>query len=84
VLEDIGLAVGPGDIHALLGRNGAGNCTLARTLMGCGGALTGGSMRFGGEDLAGLAVHERAHRGIRYSTGTPTDRAGLRTPLIRR
>jgi ABC-2 type transport system ATP-binding protein len=33
-LDDVGLAVGPGEVYALLGRNGAGKSSLVRCLVG--------------------------------------------------
>ncbi len=70
VLRGAGLRVGAGEACALIGRNGAGKTTLARAVMGLipSGA---GSVRFGGDELLGMAAHRRAHLGIGYM---PEDR----------
>ncbi len=34
VLSDVGLSVGPGDVHALVGANGSGKSTLVKILSG--------------------------------------------------
>ena len=50
VLEDLDLAIAPGDRVALVGRNGAGKSTLARLLLGL-YRPSSGSIRVGGVDL---------------------------------
>ena len=66
------------EIHALLGANGSGKTTLARIVMGCAGYAPGaGAVRFGGRDLAGLAVHERARLGITMAWQEPARFEGL-------
>jgi len=63
VLDDISFTLDAGDSLALLGRNGMGKTTLLETLMGV-TSWRGGSMRFAGTDLSGLAPQRRAHLGI--------------------
>jgi branched-chain amino acid transport system ATP-binding protein len=70
VLFDIDLAVAAGEVVALVGRNGAGKTSLLRAVLGL-GARTRGHIRLHGQDLAGLAPHARARRGLGY---VPEDR----------
>jgi branched-chain amino acid transport system ATP-binding protein len=63
VLFGIDLALRPGEIVGLLGRNGRGKTTLVRTLMGLLPTLHG-SARFDGTLLTGLPPHQVARRGI--------------------
>jgi branched-chain amino acid transport system ATP-binding protein len=63
VLESVSLAVEAEAAVALLGRNGVGKTTLLATAMGL-TVLRGGSIRFAGEELAGLPTHLRAQRGL--------------------
>ena len=63
VLEGISLAMDEGDSLALLGRNGMGKTTLISTLMGA-ARQTRGTIRFGGQDIARVAGHRRAHAGL--------------------
>jgi Fe-S cluster assembly ATP-binding protein len=65
ILKGVSLTVRPGEVHALMGRNGSGKSTLSATLMGHPRyAVTSGTVRYLGEDLLALPVHERAKRGV--------------------
>ncbi len=59
IATDIALRVGPGDVLAILGPDGAGKTTLFRTLLGLIPALAG-SVRLSGRDVAGLSRIEIA------------------------
>ena len=65
ILKGVSLTVMPGETHVLMGRNGSGKSTLSSTVMGHPRyVVTGGAIRHRGVDIAELAVHERARRGI--------------------
>ncbi len=64
-LRGIDLQVGPGQVLALLGRNGVGKTTLLKCLMGV-LPVARGSVHWCGQDLARLAPHRRAALGIAY------------------
>lgn len=51
VLADVGLAVGEGEVHALLGRNGSGKTSLVRCLLGQ-QRPSGGEVLLFGENVA--------------------------------
>jgi branched-chain amino acid transport system ATP-binding protein len=70
VLHGVHLAVGAGEIVALLGRNGVGRSTTIKALMGQVHAR--GSVVFRGEQILGLPAHQIARRGLGY---VPEDRA---------
>jgi branched-chain amino acid transport system ATP-binding protein len=63
VLFGIDLAVAPGEIVTLLGRNGMGKTTTIRSILGFTRRLAG-DVRFRGEPIAGLAPDRIARRGI--------------------
>jgi branched-chain amino acid transport system ATP-binding protein len=70
VLHGVSFSVQPGEIVALLGRNGVGRSTSIKAVMGLVAAR--GSVVFNEEELVGLEAHEIARRGIGY---VPEDRA---------
>jgi branched-chain amino acid transport system ATP-binding protein len=65
VLHGISLDVQPGEVVALLGRNGAGRTTLLRAIMGLTGRRTG-SIKIGGREAIQLPTYKIAHLGIGY------------------
>jgi Fe-S cluster assembly ATP-binding protein len=65
ILRGLDLAVGKGEIHALMGPNGSGKSTLANAIMGHPGLeVTDGQILFEGEDITGAAPDERARMGL--------------------
>ena len=65
VLHDVSLAVQPGEVVTLLGRNGAGRTTTLRAIMGLTGARKG-SIKINGVEAIGLPTHKIAHLGVGY------------------
>jgi branched-chain amino acid transport system ATP-binding protein len=65
VLHGISLSVQPGEVIALLGRNGAGRTTTLRAVMGLTGRRSG-SIRINGVEAIGLPTHRIAHLGVGY------------------
>jgi branched-chain amino acid transport system ATP-binding protein len=64
VLQGVHLQLAPGEVLALLGRNGSGRSTLARALMGLIPAT--GQIIWQGQPLHGLPPHSRARAGVGY------------------
>ena len=64
VLHGVSMAVGEGEIVALLGRNGSGRSTTVKSIMGLVDAT--GSVVYRGQELIGRKAFEIAHRGIGY------------------
>jgi len=65
ILKSVALAVPPGGVVALLGRNGAGKSTTLKTIMGL-VAPRAGSIRFDGAEIGGRAPHAVNRLGIAY------------------
>jgi branched-chain amino acid transport system ATP-binding protein len=63
VLTDFNLEVGPGEIVAVLGHNGAGKTTALRIASGL-KKPSGGSVQMGGRDLRGTSASARARSGL--------------------
>src|SRR5262245_57234471 len=64
--DDVSLSLFPDEVHAIIGPNGAGKTTLLAQLAG---ELrpTSGRIRLLGEDITGLSVPARSHKGIARS-----------------
>jgi len=63
VLFGVSLAVAPGEMVTLMGRNGMGKTTTVRSIMGLTPAMTG-SIRFDGTEIRGLAAYQVAKLGV--------------------
>lgn len=63
VLQGLSLAVEPGQIVSLLGRNGVGKTTTLRTIMGLNPPRQG-RITYKGQAIGGLAPYRIAHLGI--------------------
>jgi len=79
-LFGVSLAVGEGEVVALLGANGAGKTTALRSVLGLTPARNGG-VRFDGRDITRSATHEIAQSGIGW---VPDDRRIFPTLTVKR
>jgi len=71
VVQDVSIALSPGEIVGLLGPNGAGKTTTFYMVVG----LTppdAGSVHLGGDDITELPMYLRAQRGISYLPQEPS------------
>jgi Fe-S cluster assembly ATP-binding protein len=65
ILRGVDLTVGAGELHALMGPNGSGKSTLANTLLGSPEyEVTGGRIRFRGDDITAWDTDVRAKAGV--------------------
>ena len=87
VLHGIDLAVKPGEIVAMVGRNGMGKSTLMKSLIGVMPAKSG-QIVIDGADVTNLPSHQRVSRGLAYVPqgrqifGTMTVRENIETGRI--
>jgi Fe-S cluster assembly ATP-binding protein len=78
ILKGINLAVGTGEVHAVMGPNGSGKSTLAGVLAGRSEyAVTAGSVTYNGRDLLDLDPEERAREGLFLAFQYPVEIPGV-------
>jgi len=80
ILRNINLEIKSGETHVLFGPNGSGKTTLLMAIMGFPRyQVTSGSIIFGGKDITGLPLDERARLGIGISFQRPPVIRGVKT-----
>ena len=80
ILNGLDLSVNAGEVHAIMGPNGSGKSTLSYVLAGKENyQVTGGSVRFDGEDLLALEPDERAAKGLFLAFQYPLEIPGVTT-----
>jgi len=78
ILRGVDLVVQPGEVHALMGPNGSGKSTLANALLASPEyEVTGGSLRFKGEDITAWGPDVRAKAGIFLAFQYPQEIPGV-------
>jgi Fe-S cluster assembly ATP-binding protein len=78
ILRGLDLAVGKGEIHALMGPNGSGKSTLANAIMGHPNLeVTEGQVIWGGEDITAADTDERARMGLFMAFQYPVSVPGV-------
>ena len=81
ILRGVDLVVPEGELHALMGPNGGGKSTLAKSLMGSPGyVVTQGQVLYKGEDITDWPTETRAKAGIFLAFQYPEEISGV--PLV--
>ena len=78
ILNDVTLTIKSGEVHAVMGPNGAGNSTLSAALLGKPGyTVTGGSVTLDGVNMLALPTWQRATAGLHLIMQYPTEIPGV-------
>jgi Fe-S cluster assembly ATP-binding protein len=78
ILKGVDLTVRAGEVHAIMGPNGSGKSTLAKAIAGHPSyEITGGEVRFAGQDLLALPAEERARAGLFLGFQYPIEVPGV-------
>ena len=78
ILKGLDLAVGAGEVHAIMGPNGAGKSTLGNVIAGREGyEVTAGEVWFKGRNLLELEPEERACEGVFLAFQYPVEIPGV-------
>jgi Fe-S cluster assembly ATP-binding protein len=80
ILKGLDLALGAGEVHAIMGPNGSGKSTLAQILAGREGyEVSAGEVLYQGHDLLELDPEERAREGVFLAFQYPVEIPGVNT-----
>jgi Fe-S cluster assembly ATP-binding protein len=78
ILKGIDLIINPGEVHAIMGKNGSGKSTMANVLAGRDAYdVTDGTVTFNGLDLLDMDPEERAKEGLFLAFQYPVEIPGV-------
>lgn len=85
ILKGLSLTINEGEVHAIMGPNGAGKSTLSYVIAGRDGyEITGGSIKFRGQEITELEPEERAALGLFLAFQYPIEIPGVGTATFLR
>lgn len=77
LFKDLNLNINAGEIHVLMGKNGVGKSSIAKSLMGDTNYKVEGSIIFNNEDIKNMSIYERSKKGIYLLNQNPIQVEGV-------
>lgn len=78
VIKDLNLTVNPGEIHAIMGKNGSGKSTFSKIVAGHSAyRVTAGNILFNGDSILEVEPEERSQKGIFLGFQYPIEIPGV-------
>ena len=77
LFSNINLSMNAGEIHVLMGKNGVGKSSIAKSIMGDDSYKVDGKIIFNDEDITNMNIYERSKRGIYYLNQNPISIEGV-------
>jgi len=78
IVKNLNLIVNPGEIHAIMGKNGSGKSTFAKIVAGHPAyRVTGGDILFYGESILDIEPEQRSQKGIFLGFQYPIEIPGV-------
>lgn len=77
LFKDLNLQINDGEIHVLMGKNGIGKSSIAKTIMGDKTYKIEGKIIYNGKDITDLEIYERAKLGIYMVNQSPMQIEGV-------
>ena len=77
LIDNLNLEINDGEIHVLMGKNGIGKSSIAKSLMGYTEYIVEGKYIYNGEDITNLSISDRSQRGIYLINQSPIQIEGV-------
>ena len=77
LFENLNLKINEGEIHVLMGRNGVGKSSIAKTIMGDINYTVSGNIIYNDTDITNLSIYERSNLGIYLLNQSPIQIEGV-------
>lgn len=77
LINNLNLDINDGEIHVLMGKNGIGKSSIAKSLIGISDYKIEGNYIFNDEDITNLNISERAKRGLYLINQSPIQIEGV-------
>ena len=77
LIDNLNLEINNNEIHVLMGKNGIGKSSIAKSIMGDNSYKVEGNIIYNGEDITNMTIDERAKRGIYLINQNPIQVEGV-------